>query len=404
MNASDIEWLRSAPGVEVLASARALLDGGASELAASRQLRKQCSPEQARAALSLLDGRRAAASKFPDADRLFLDREAAEQASPAEVARHTAARLARTLEHGTRVADLGCGAGADALALAEHAPVLAIDLDSARLAMCAANAEARAAMSRIETACADVTSWVAPPGIGAAWLDPARRDDQGRRLDPEGWSPPLSAAIEIARRFPAAGIKLSPGIDVDVLPSDGEVEFISLGGRLIEAVLWLGAAAGEHEAARATVLPDGASMARGRGEVEGFADLRPPGAYLYDPDPSIGRAGLLRQLAADLGAWQLGAATAYLSSDEASATPFARRFRVIEARAFSERGAREMAAGARSGRIEVMRRGAPVDTNALERRLNAGLPGGGPVHTLALTRVEGRITAVLCVRERDPEG
>lgn len=401
MNASDIEWLRSTSGREAAATARALLEGGSSELAVSRQLRKQLSPDEVRAALALLEGRRSAAAKFDDADALFFDREAAEQASPAKVACYTAARLTKTLKAGMRIADLGCGAGADALALAEHAAVVAVDLDPTRLAMCAANAAIRGVTSRIETQCADVTSWAAPPGIGAAWLDPARRDDQGRRLDPEGWSPPLSAAIEVARRFPAAGIKLSPGIDVDELPSDGEVEFISLHGRLIEAVLWLGAAAAVS--AQATVLPAGASMARGRGDVEPAADLRAPGVYLFDPDTAVVRAGLIRKLAVDLGGWQIGGATAYLSGNDAQVTPFARRFRLLEVRAFSERGAREMAAMAGSGRLEVMRRGAPVDTNALERRLNAGLPGGDPVHTLALTRIGGRISALLCVRERDPE-
>jgi SAM-dependent methyltransferase len=402
VDAALVEWLQTAPGRDATERAAALLAEGVPELSVTRRLRRSLAPEHARGVLALLEGRRAAAAKFEDADRLYFDRESAEQASPSEVARYTARRLAGAIDPGTTIADLGCGAGADALALAEHALVVAVDLDAARLAMCAANAAVRGLTSRIETQQADVTSWTPQREIGAAWLDPGRRDVGGRRLDPEAWSPPLSAAIEIAHRFPAAGIKLAPGIDLEALPEDGEVEFVSLRGRLVEAVLWLGAAA--EVTTRATVLPAGASMARAHGEVEPLPDERPAGVYLYDPDPAVGRAGLVRRLAGDLGAWQLDAATAYLSGDEAAVTPFARRFRVLDVRPFSERGAREALAAAESGRVEVMRRGAPVDTNALERRLNAGLPGGEPVHTLALTRIEGRITAILCVRERDIEG
>ncbi len=368
-------------------------------MAVNTRLRRTVSPEQARAVLALLEGRRVAARKLADTDSLFLDRAAAEQASPGAVARHTAARLADAAG-GSAVADLGCGAGADTLALAEYAPVIAVDLDPGRLAMAAANADARGVASRVTTRCADLTAWAPPLEADAAWLDPGRRDSTGRRLDPRAWSPPLATAIEVARRFGAAGIKLAPGIDRDLLPADAEVEFISLHGRLIETVLWLGSAA-TPGTVRATALPAGASLAHAATEPDLPAEVRPVGAYLYDPDPGIGRAGLVRRLARALGAWQIAEEVAYLSSDAPTASPFTRRFRVLAERGFSERGARELLRAAGTGRIEVTRRGAPVDTNLIERRLNARLAGGDPVHTLVLTRVDGRITMVLCERERD---
>ncbi len=49
---------------------------------------------------------------------------------------------------------------------------------------------------------------------------------------------------------------------------------------------------------------------------------------------------------------------------------------------------------------EVMRRASPVDTNALELRLNRGLPGRGRVLTVALTRVAGQQVAIVCERDR----
>ncbi len=371
----------------------------ATELGVARQLRKSMPAEQALAALALLEGRRALEGKHAEHERLFFDRAAAEQATPAPVAAYTANRLAHALLPGERLADLGCGAGADAVALAERASVVGVDLDETRLAMLEANADALGVTSRIKVEHADLAAWLPPSDVAGAWLDPSRRDEHGRRLDPRLWSPPLEEAIAVGRRYRAAGIKLAPGIDPKWLPDDGEVEFISNEGRLIEAVLWIGAAC-EPGVARVTVLP-GASMARARREPDLEADVRPPGAYLYDPDPGVGRAGVVRALARDLEGWQLNEEVAYVSSDAAHSTAFARRFRVLEVGAFSERRARDALARAHASRVDVMRRGAPVDTNEIERRLNASLSGEGPVVTLALTRLDGRISMLLCLRERD---
>ena len=131
MDARDLDWLRSDAGERALALATARIAEGATELAILDRLRRDYTPEQARDVLALLEGRRSARVKFEDAARLFFDRESAEQASAEVVARHTAARFAGS----TRIADLGCGAGGDALALAAHAPVLAVDRDPVRLAL-----------------------------------------------------------------------------------------------------------------------------------------------------------------------------------------------------------------------------------------------------------------------------
>lgn len=396
MNASDIAWLRTAEGERAVARVEALL-ASMSELAAIERLRREFSVDEAGAALALAAGRRSAASKFEDAARLFFDREAAEQATSEVVARWTARRF-----DGRRlVADLGCGAGADALAIAEHASVIAVDHDPTRLAMTAANATARGLAGRVEMVEANVEGWEPPAGVEAVWLDPSRRDGRGRTLDPRRWSPRLERALAIAARFDGAGIKLAPGIDVSLLPADCEVEFISLAGRLVEAACWLGALAGEER--RATRLPEGASMAA-PAEEQLEACLDEPGRYLFDPDPAVGRAGLVRRLGAELGAWQLDEQLAFLSSDEASASVFVRRFRVIEWGPFSERVVLEAARRADSDRVEVMRRGSPIDTNALERRLNARLGDRGrgleAVRTVVLTRLRGEHVFLLVERER----
>jgi hypothetical protein len=106
------------------------------------------------------------------------------------------------------------------------------------------------------------------------------------------------------------------------------------------------------------------------------------------------------RLAPDLDAWLLDSGIAYLTGDTAQTSPFARRFRILAALPFAERRLLGVLRDAGAERVEVMRRGSPVETNALELRLNRGLPGGSRVLTVALTRVDGQHTAIVCERER----
>lgn len=399
MDVTDIDWLRSTEGGEAIARADELLAAMA-ELSAQRRLGEAYGRPHARALVALVEGRKIAAAKFADAPALFCDRESAQQASGEVVARHTAARFAAF----DRVADLGCGFGGDTLALAEHAQVVAVDRDPVRLAMLEANAELRGSSARIESHEAEIEQWQAASDEGgkadepveAVWIDPSRRDTRGRRFDPEQWSPPLSVALRVAAQYDAAGIKLAPGIDLDALP-EGEVEFISLDGRLVEAVLWLGSLAGVPR--RATVLPAGESLS---GEPDSAATaVGDPTHFFYDPDPAVGRASLIDVLAERLDAHKLNEQVAYLIADQRISTPFARRFRILAWLPFSERRLYEQLQAMGASRVEVMRRASPVDTNALERRLNEALAGGDDVMTVALTLLHEQRVALVLERERD---
>lgn len=393
MDVADLAWLRSSEGSAAAAEAQRLLAGG-TELSALRLLGRSYSGSRARAAVALALGRDAAATKFTDAGRLFCDREAVQQASHEVVARHLAARFTAA----RRVADLGCGMGGDTLAIAHHAEVVGIDRDAGRLAMLDANAAARGLSARVTCVEADLQTWAPPPGVDAIWADPARRDDRGRQLRPEAWSPPLARILELTSQVGAAGVKLAPGIDTSVLPEDGEVEFVSLGRDMKAAVLWLGGFARARRTA--TVLPAGASLTSMRGDAA--APLGDPGAYLYDPDPAIGRAGLVDVLAAELGAWKLDERIAYLSADTAAASPFARCLRVLCWFPFAERTVTGALCQYGAGRVEVARRGSPVDPNALERRLNKALRSSRPsgrTLVVVLTRLRGEHVALVCERD-----
>ncbi len=392
MDVEEIAWLLTPEGMHAVEQAQAGIDAGTAAHTIAGRLRDQYGAPHSRAALALVAGRISAATKFTDAGRLMLDREAAEQATAEAVARWTARRFAGA----RRVADLGCGAGGDALALAEVVPVLAVDRDPDRVAMTHANAAIRGLTKRLDVREGDALDPL-PADIDAVWLDPARRDGSGRTLDPEAWSPPLSEAVRIASTVARSGIKAAPGLDLVHAPAGCEVEFISHRGGLVEAVLWFGEAVSASR--RATVLPQGVSVA---GEPDtGATPVAGAGRYLFDLDASMGRASLVDIVAPTIAAWRLDERTAYLSGDTAVTSPFARRFRIMDTLPFAERRLRDVLRSLGASRVEVMRRASPVDTNALERRLNVALSGDGPVLTVALTRVRGTHTALVCARERD---
>ena len=90
------------------------------------KLRKRYPIEIAKAALETAILRQKAASKFQNAARMFFTKEALEQSSSEIVAQHRATRF-RGSQH---IADLCCGIGGDALALAKVATTLsAFELD-----------------------------------------------------------------------------------------------------------------------------------------------------------------------------------------------------------------------------------------------------------------------------------
>jgi SAM-dependent methyltransferase len=410
LDTARIDWLRTPAGERASVDALAALDDGRAPHTIQERLRRELPAEHASAALAVASARRTARERGLDGwERLVADRATVEQAAHPLLARHTAERFA-----GRRlIADLGCGAGLDTLALAERASrVLAVDRDVTRLAMLRANAAAAGVEARVWPLAADLEGWGPPPAIDAAWCDPARRDGAGRRLDPARWSPSLPRALALVAGLPAAGVKLAPGIDPAALPAAGELEFVSLAGRMLAAALWLGDLAGPPR--RATVLGDEAGREAGvqtlAGEPAPAGPPAPePARYLYDPDPAVGRAGLVGALAERLDARLLAPRIAYLTADARVDTPFARRFRVHGWLPFSERRllARldELGRELGAGRVDVMRRGSPIDTNALERRLGAalrasGAPADGRVLTVALTRVGGQPAAILCERER----
>src|SRR5262245_20717083 len=131
-NSEILSWLRSPAGQALMDDMAARDLGDAALLRELTRLREHYPPELARPAVEQTLLRQRARAKFYNADQLYFSREALEQASSTRVASQRAQRFAGY----SHVADLCCGIGGDALALAAAGlQVTAVDQDMGRLAL-----------------------------------------------------------------------------------------------------------------------------------------------------------------------------------------------------------------------------------------------------------------------------
>ncbi|GAA3154910.1 class I SAM-dependent methyltransferase [Blastococcus jejuensis] len=392
----DLRWLRSDDGAAATTLAARLQADGVDLLPGLARLRAEAGPDHAGPAWELARLRARARPAFgPDADRLFLTADALEQAGRPELAARRAARL---LAGGSaRAADLGCAAGTDAVALARAgASVVAVDRDPVARALTTANAEALGVADRVQVLDADVVDLVAAAdgevaGCGAATLDPARRAGGRRQLDPDRWSPPWSTVVALLDRVPTVVVKVAPGLDHDRVPAGVEAEWVSVGGSIVEALLW-----GRGPSAtwrRATLVRDGDICELTAESDPGPADVAPVRGWLHEPDPAVIRSGLVSLVAADLGATLVDPTIAYLTSDAAVASPWVSSYRVDDVLPFNLKKLRALLRSRGIGRVVVKKRGSPIEPETLARQLRG--PGSASA-VVVVTRVAGAPTVLVC--------
>ena len=390
MDATELRELLTTEGLRLLDSLPPF-DSGADVLRTVATLRKEGhAPALVAAVLNQSKLRSRAMPKFgPFAERMLFTEAGLEQATRLKVA---ALHAGRFRDAGvTSVADLGCGIGADALALAAiDLRVTGVERDEVTAAIAAYNL-APFENATIENA--DATA-IDLAGFDAVYLDPARRSDARRLKDPADWSPSLDFAFEIGSRLPT-GVKLGPGIDRDLIPAGVEAQWISVDRDVVELGVWFGAAArpgvgrsalviGEHGTAELTAAADSADV--------GLGAL---GEYLYEPDGAVIRARLIGDLARSLDARMISDQIAYLSTDTAVRTPFAVGFRVTETLPLDERAIKKRLQALGIGTLEIKKRG--VDIDPAQFRAKLSLKGTNNA-TLFLTRVAGKRVALLAER------
>ena len=369
-------------------------------------------PELVSAVMTQSRLRARAAEKFGEfASTMLFTPDGLEQATRLPIAALHARRFQRAGI--SSVADLGCGIGGDSMAMAGLGiDVHAVDRDPVAVAVATVN------LRPFPTASAHLgTAEEHDPALAQGiWMDPARRAPSrggSRRLhDPEDYSPPVSAVLELARRlgdgdgYGPLGAKLGPAVDREALPAETEVQWLSWHGQVLEATMWCGPLAAEGVGSSALLIDrDGAHrLERSAVDPAGPVDPEPGGleAHLYEPDGALLRARLLGRLAGDLEAHTLDPTIAYLTSARKIATPFARGYAVRDVMPFGIKRLTSYLREHRIGVLEIKKRGTAVEPEALRRKLRPRRFGDGSA-TLILTRIAGEQSVIIASPHRTPQ-
>ncbi|WP_182111996.1 MULTISPECIES: SAM-dependent methyltransferase [unclassified Actinotalea] len=299
----------------------------------------------------------------------------------------------------TRVADLTCGIGGDAMAFsALGLGVLAAEVDELTAAVATVNLRhfPEAEVRHVDGLTLDLAPGGAD-GVDGVFADPARRTAAGRRRhDPAAYTPPLDDVLELRRRAPALGVKVGPAIPHTAVPDDAEAQWVSVDGDVVEAGLWFGPLAPDGPGRTALVLR-GESAATLRAPADGVpgADVGPPGAYLYEPDGAVIRSGLVSLVAEGVRGRLLDPTIAYVTSDHlAPASPtdspdvraLSTAYRVLDVMPFGLKRLRTALRERGVGRLTIKKRGTAVVPEQLRKQLDLK---GDAEATIVLTRVNG---------------
>ena len=333
--------------------------------------------------------RRRAKAKFGEfAERMFFTEEGLEQASRLKVA---AIHAGRFRSNGiTKIADLGCGIGAETLAFASlDIDVTAIELDEVTAAIATYNL---AGFDNVTVEQGDVTK-VNLDKFEGLFLDPARRDLKDsktninkRKYDINDFSPSFDFVLEAARAKPTI-VKLGPGMDHKDIPDDAEAVWVSDHGDLVELTLYFGSLRRENIKRAALLLtPTGTHEITSENIERLDAPIGDLGKYLYEPDAAVIRSHLVGDLAEQLGLNIFSNEIAYLSGDKEVSSPWLKGYEVLENLVFDRKKLKAYLREKNIGTLEIKKRGADITPEQLRRELD---PRGSESATLIVTRVDG---------------
>lgn len=378
MSAGDAQaeyWvLTTGPGNALLNQVSAVTTPGPADLT---RWRTRESAERVNAAVRIAATRRRAAPKFANAAAMWFDATGLEQSTAEAVARHKAMRFAPA---GVAF-DLCSGIGSDSIAIAAAGPgVISVDLDPASNRRTLWNAAAYGVAEKILAVRNRAQATPMPP---SAWahIDPDRRAGRSVRAKSlEGYEPGVAFLQSVARSQPGGAFKLGPASDFATAFDDPsfEIELISLGGECKEATVWFGAAANCRR--RATCLPAGTTWTDRDGPAGSSPACLDVGAWVYDPDPSLARAGLLDAFAVAHGLARLSAGIDYLTSADRVVSPFLPAYEVVETFPLDMKAVRRGLTAHKVGPLDVKIRGVELTPEAVRTRLK--LDGDRPATLL----------------------
>lgn len=340
-------------------------------------------------------------------DIIYPPRLAIEQCSGEAAARYKGEVIAHLFpQGGTHMADLTGGYGVDFAVLSQifrHATYIEQNAELVRLArhnlplLGVKNADfieenAILWLSRQQTSSYDLL-----------YLDPARRDEAGRKtVLIEDCQPDVVTLMpQLLERAAYVVIKLSPMLDLRralrSLPTVAEVHIFAQSGECKDLLLVVGHTPTTDPLITCADDDHRFTFSLHEERTCSVTYATTLSTYLYEPSPAVLKAGAFRTIATRYGLAKLSPdAHLYTSSSYASDFP-GRRFRIVRTADFSKSSLRSLDLPQRRANLTV--RGFPATVAALRRRLR--LREGGDDYLFATTLSDGRHVLIHAQRARD---
>jgi hypothetical protein len=173
-----------------------------------------------------------------------------------------------------------------------------------------------------------------------------------------------------------------------------------------EVALWFNSVRRPGVRRAALVLgPQGAAELTSGEDFDGgpVAPVGPVEGYLYEPDGAVIRAGLVADVAVQLGGHLVDEHIAYICAPDLQNTPFAKAYKVLDVMPFNVKALKAWVRENGVGVLDIKKRGTSVTPEELRKQLlpagkgagKAGGKGAGKKSaTLVLTRIGEERVAV----------
>ena len=322
-----------------------------------------------------------------------------EQCSSQATAAHKA-----TLVGGTTLVDLTGGLGIDfAFMLKKFEQGTYVEQQPVLCEMARHNFELLH-IGHAEVVCADACEYArAPWTADCIYIDPARRNSAGSKtVLLADCTPDISAlAPQLLLKAPTVMAKLSPMLDISMalrqLPSTAEVHVVAVGGECKELLFVMKAGhSGEPEIVCTDISRHGTSRFRftQSGEAQAAVAIGLPGAFIYEPNASVLKAGAYKSVAHAYGLTKLNVNSHLYTSERPVGDFPGRVFRTQAVFAPNRREIREHLSDISQANIAT--RNFPMSVAELRRRLKLG--DGGPDYIFATTDSANRHILIRCRR------
>ncbi len=339
----------------------------------------------------------------------YPHRLALEQCSGEAAARYKAAVVSELFpKGGARMVDLTGGLGVDFSFVArtfKHATY--VERQEA-LCQLARHNFPLLGLNHAAVVCADGVDYLREMSeqVSLIFLDPARRDDAGRKtVLIEDCQPDVCALRPLLlQKAQRVVVKLSPMLDIAAsVRSLGCVERVcvfSVGGECKDLLLVLSAEAQRSGAEPEISVYENGITLRFRPSEEAHVEVSYAsllGTYLYEPGPAVLKAGAFRMVAQKYGLKKLHPNSHLYTSDEKVVHFPGRAFRVKQTFGFGKADLKQLRTEVTKANLTV--RNFPASVDALRKKLK--IKEGGANFIFATTMADNQHVIILCEKETE---